>query len=46
MKGSPLEKQLSKNGTININNIKAVINKGSEVEKAVVNKVLREKFAG
>ena len=47
MRGNPLEKQISKNGTVNVNNIKALINKGSKVEQAVVEKVLAsEKFTG
>lgn len=46
MKGSQLEKQLSKNGTININQLNAYFNKASQIEKEVANKVLAEKFAG
>ena len=47
MRGNPLEKQLGKAGTVNVNNIKALINKGSKVEQAVVDKVLAsEEFAG
>ena len=46
MKGSPLEKQLSKIGTINVNSIKAQANKASNVEKAVIDKVLDKKFNG
>jgi len=47
MRGNPLEKQISKNGTINVNNVRALINKGSKVEQAVVDKVLAsEEFAG
>lgn len=46
MEGSPVEKQVSKSGTININNLLAIINKGSKVEQDVINKVLNEKFAG
>jgi hypothetical protein len=48
MTGSPLEKQLSKTGEINVNNIKTHIGK-SEVgqqDKFIVDKVLNEKFAG
>jgi hypothetical protein len=46
--GSPLEKQLSKTGEINVNNIKTHIGK-SEVgqqDKFIIDKVLNEKFAG
>lgn len=46
MKGSQLEKQLSKNGTININQLNAYFNKASQVEREIVNKVLAEKFSG
>lgn len=47
MRGNPLEKQISKNGTVNVNNIKALVGKGSKVEQAVVDKVLAsEGFAG
>lgn len=46
MKGSPLERQLSKNGTININSLMAQVNKASKIEKEVINKVLQKKFAG
>ena len=46
MEGSPIEKQISKSGTINVNNLLAIINKGSKVEQDVINKVLNEKFAG
>ena len=47
MSGNPLEKQIGKNGTVNVNNVKALINKGSKVEQAVVDKVLAsEQFAG
>lgn len=46
MKGSQLERQLSKNGTININQLNAYFNKASQVEREVANKVLSEKFAG
>lgn len=48
MSGSPLEKQLSKSGEININSVKAYLSK-SEVgsqDKFILNKVLNEKFAG
>lgn len=40
MRGNPLEKQLSKQGTVNVNNVKALINKGSDIEKTIVDKVL------
>ena len=46
MKGSQLEKQLSKNGTININQLNAYFNKASQLERNVANKVLAEKFSG
>ena len=46
MKGSQLEKQLSKNGTININQLNAYFNKASQLEKEVASEVLAEKFAG
>lgn len=47
MRGNPLEKQISKNGTVNVNNVKAIVGKGSKVEQAVVDKVLAsEEFAG
>lgn len=47
MRGNPLEKQIGKNGTVNVNNIKALVGKGSKVEQAVVDKVLAsEEFAG
>ena len=46
MRGSPLEKQLSAQGTININNIKALVGKGSKVEQSIVDQVLSEQFAG
>lgn len=47
MRGNPLEKQISKNGTVNVNNVRALIGKGSKVEQAVVDKVLAsEEFAG
>lgn len=47
MRGNPLEKQLSKSGTISVNSIRAQANKASQVEKAVIEKVLgSEEFAG
>ena len=46
MRGNPLEKQLSKQGTVNVNNVRSLINKGSDIEKTIVNKVLSsEEFA-
>lgn len=47
MRGNPLEKQISKNGTVNVNNVRALVGKGSKVEQAVVDKVLAsEEFSG
>jgi hypothetical protein len=48
MSGSPLEKQLSKTGEINVNNIKAHIGKADvgQQDKFILDKVLNEKFAG
>ena len=48
MTGSPLEKQLSKTGEINVNNIKTHIGKAEvgQQDKFIVDKVLNEKFAG
>lgn len=46
MQGNPLEKQLSKDGTISVTNIQNHIKKGSDIEKYVVDKVLNDKFAG
>ena len=48
MSGSPLEKQLSKTGDININNLKAHIAKTEvgQQDKFIIDKVLNEKFAG
>ena len=47
MRGNPLEKQISKQGTVNVNNIRALANKGNKMEQAVVDKVLSsEEFAG
>lgn len=43
-KGSPLEKQISKTGTVSTNNIMTLANKVSEMEKYVINKVLQERF--
>jgi hypothetical protein len=48
MTGSPLEKQLSKTGEINVNNIKTHIGKAEvgQQDKFIIDKVLNEKFAG
>ena len=48
MMGSPLEKQISKEGLINVNNIRSLANKGNTAasDKHIINKVLDEKFAG
>ena len=47
MRGNPLEKQLGKNGTVSVNNVRSLVGKGSKVEQAVVDKVLAsEEFAG
>jgi len=48
MTGSPLEKQLSKTGEIDINNINAYIGKADvpQQDKYIIEKVLNEKFAG
>jgi hypothetical protein len=46
MKGSPLEKALSKTGTININSLQAYLNKASRLEQYITNKVLNSQFAG
>ena len=46
MRGNPLEKQIGKNGTVSVNNVRALVGKGSKVEQAVVDKVLAsEEFA-
>lgn len=44
-KGSPLEKQVSKAGTVSTNNIVALASKASEMEKYVIDKVLKERFS-
>jgi hypothetical protein len=44
MQGSPLEKQLSKDGTININSLNAHLKKASEIERIIIEKVLSTKF--
>jgi hypothetical protein len=48
MKGSPLEKQLSKTGEININTIKSYIGKNdvSQADKHIIDKVLNTNFQG
>ena len=46
MRGSILEKALSKNGTININSIQAYLKNASIIEKNVISEVLNTKFAG
>lgn len=46
IRGSQLEKQLSKTGTININQLNAYFNKASQIEKEIANKILTERFAG
>ena len=46
MRENPLEKQLSKQGTISINSILAHAQKGNAMEKEIINKVLQEQFAG
>lgn len=46
MPGNPLEKQIGKNGLVNVNNIRAIINKAGNLDQHVVNKVLTEKFLG
>lgn len=47
MRGNALEKQLSKQGTISVNSIRAHANKASEVEKSVIDKILSsEEFVG
>ena len=46
MSGNPLEKQLSKTGTISTASIDALSKKMSAVEQAVIGKVLTEKFPG
>lgn len=48
MAGSPLEKQLSKTGDINVNNLKTHISKSDvgQQDKFIIQKVLNEKFPG
>ena len=42
MEGNPLEKQLSKQGTISLNSLKAHIAKGNTMEKEVMNAALQQ----
>ena len=42
MEGNPLEKQLSKQGTISLNSLKAHIAKGNAMEKEVMNAALQQ----
>lgn len=46
MAGSPLEKWLSKTGTINVNQLRGYLNKATKLEQNIVEKVLKEKFNG
>lgn len=46
MRGNPLEKQLSKEGTISLNSLKAYAAKQNEVTQDIINQVLAEDFAG
>ena len=46
MRGNQLEKQLSKNGTISVNSVRAQADKASDVEKYIIDNVLSKKFAG
>lgn len=46
MAGSPLERYLSKTGTININQLRGYLSKASKLEQSIVEKVLNEKFNG
>ena len=47
MEGNALEKQMGKNGTVSVNNIKALMKSAKKVDQAVVDKVLAsEEFAG
>ena len=46
MQGSKIEKQLSKDGTIAVSNLRNTMKDASGVEKDIVEKVLSEKFAG
>lgn len=46
MQGSKIEKQLSKDGTVAVSNLRNTMKDASGVEKEIVEKVLSEKFAG
>jgi hypothetical protein len=47
MEGSPLEKQMGKNGTVSVNNIRALMKNASRGDQAAVERVLAsEDFAG
>lgn len=46
MEGNKLERQLSKDGTIAVSNLRNGIKDASGVEKQIIEKVLSEKFAG
>ena len=46
MQGSKIEKQLSKDGTIAVSNLRNTMKDASGVEKEIIEKVLSEKFAG
>tara|TARA_R110002126_G_scaffold266759_1_gene410101 strand:+ start:5640 stop:7859 length:2220 start_codon:yes stop_codon:yes gene_type:complete len=48
MSGGPLEKQIAKDGQINVNNIRSIANKGNtaDSDKYIINKVLDEQFPG
>ena len=42
MPGNPIEKQISKQGTVSVNNIRALANKASKIDQIVIAKVLSE----
>lgn len=46
LRGNPLEKQLSKEGLINVANIRNTTKNASNIEKKIIDKVLSEQFAG
>lgn len=46
IRGNPLEKQLSKEGLINVANIRNTTKNASNIEKKIIDKVLSEQFAG
>lgn len=46
MRGSPLERQLSKSGLINVNNILNLSKKESKADQYIIQKVLNEQFTG